>query len=82
MLLPSLSIIFLGVVFAAVLMAINRYVWGRAWAGDIRQPGQVTPFAGKALIEQALARLIATNQAVLPQITLTRPPQRARREFV
>ena len=71
MLLPSLSIISLGVVFAAILMAINWYVWQRTWASDIRQPSQVTPFGGKTLIEQALAQFIATNQAVLPQIAIT-----------
>jgi hypothetical protein len=71
MLLPSLSIISLGVVFFALLMAINWFVWERTWASDIRQPSRVTPFGGKALIEQALAQLIATNQAVLPLITIT-----------
>jgi hypothetical protein len=72
MLLPSLSIISLVVAVITILMATNWYVWGRTWASDFRQPSRnITPFSGKALIEQALAQLIATNHAVLPRIAIT-----------
>ena len=72
MLLPSLSIISLGVAVITILMATNWYVWGRTWASDFRQPSRIiTPFSAKALIEQALAQLIATNHAVLPRTAIT-----------
>jgi hypothetical protein len=71
MLLPSLSIIFVGVAITSILMAVNWYVWGLTWASDFRQPSRVSPYGARALVEQALGQLIATNQAVLPQIVIT-----------
>jgi hypothetical protein len=71
MLLPSLSIIFVGVASTGILMAVNWYVWGLTWASDFRQPSRVSPYGARALVEQALGQLIATNQAVLPQIVIT-----------
>jgi hypothetical protein len=68
MLLPSLSIISFGVAITAILMAINWHVGGLTQTSDFRQPSRITPMSGKALIGRGLARLVATNQAVLPHI--------------
>lgn len=73
MLLPSISAIFLGVAIIGILMAANYFVWGLTWASDFRQPSRVTPIGVRALVEQTLGQLIATNQAVLPKITITSP---------
>jgi hypothetical protein len=80
MLLPSLSIISLGVAVITIMMATNWYVWGRTWTSDFRQPSRnIRPFSGKELIEQVLAQVIATNHAVLPWTAITHDSRTAHR---
>jgi hypothetical protein len=67
MLFPSTLVIFVGALFVAVLAAADWYVWGLNSAIAPRQPRNPVPLTGLEIIDLALGRLIAANQAVLPK---------------
>jgi hypothetical protein len=67
MLIPSMSLMLVGLAFAAVLMAVDWYVWGVAYRGDFRLPHRVTPLGAADIVDPLLGRMIDANQAILPK---------------
>jgi hypothetical protein len=72
MLIPSTLILLAGVLFIAVLAATDWYVWGLNLASNPRQPRRPQPLMGLELVDLALGRLIAVNEAVLPKAAFER----------
>jgi hypothetical protein len=70
MLIPSTLVLFTGALLIAVLAAADWYVWGSNLASNPRQPRHPQPLSGLELVDLALARLIAANEAVLPKVAL------------
>ena len=70
MLIPSTVILFTGALLIAVLAAADWYVWGLNLVSNPRQPRHPQPLTGLELVDLALARLIAANEAVLPKVAL------------
>jgi hypothetical protein len=70
MMIPSTLVLFTGAVLIAVLAAADWYVWGLNLASNPRQPRHPQPLTGLELVDLALGRLIAVNEAVLPKVTL------------
>lgn len=69
MVFASTSVITFAIGITAVLMIANWFIWGLNNPRDLRHPNTVTPLRGKEIVELALRRLVATNEAVLPQNT-------------
>jgi hypothetical protein len=67
MLIPSSLALFVGLVVAGVVAAMDWYVWGLNLAVNPRQPRHPVPLTGLELVDLGLRRLIAANQAVLPR---------------
>jgi len=67
MLIPSTSVLLVGILFIAVLAATDWYLWGLNLAVNPRQPRRPVPLTGLELVDLGLRRLIAANQAVLPR---------------
>jgi len=67
MFIPSLSIVVAAVAVTAILMVADWFVWGMTYATDFRLPRRVRPVGTVEIIDRALSRLIAANQAVLPK---------------
>ena len=67
MLIPSTSVVFVGLLFIAVLAATDWYLWGLNMAVNPRQPRHPLPLTGLELVDLGLGRLIAANKAVLPR---------------
>jgi hypothetical protein len=67
MMIPSTLILLAGVLLIAVLAATDWYVWGLNLASNPRQPRLPQPLTGLELVDLALGRLIAVNEAVLPK---------------
>ncbi len=67
MLIPSSSILIAGALATAMLAAIDWYLWGLNLAVNPRQPRRPQPLTGLELIDLGLARLVASNRAVLPK---------------
>jgi hypothetical protein len=70
MLIPSTLVLFAGVLLIVVLAATDWYVWGLNLASNPRQPRRLQPLTGLELVDLALARLIAANEAILPKAAL------------
>ncbi|MBV8357329.1 MAG: hypothetical protein JO189_05260 [Deltaproteobacteria bacterium] len=70
MMIPSTIILFTAAVLIAVLAAVDWYVWGLNLVANPRQPRHPQPLTGLELVDLALARLIAANEAVLPKAVL------------
>jgi hypothetical protein len=70
MLIPPTLVLFAGALSIAVLAATEWYVWGLNLASNPRQPRHPQPITGLELVDLALGRLIATNEAVLPKAAL------------
>ena len=70
MLIPSIWVLSAGVLLIAVLVATDWYIWGLNLASNPRQPRHPQPLTGLELVDLALARLIAANEAVLPKAAL------------
>jgi hypothetical protein len=67
MLIPSIWVLVVGALLIAVLAATDWYVWGLNLQSNLRQPRHPQPLTGLELVDLALGRLIAVNQAVLPR---------------
>jgi hypothetical protein len=72
MLTPSTLVLFTGALLIAVLAAVDWYVWGLNLSSNPRQPRQAQPLTGLQLLDLALGRLVAVNEAVLPRAALER----------
>lgn len=70
MLIPSTLVLFVGALLIAVLAATDWYIWGLNLASNPRQRRHPLPLTGLELVDLALARLIAANEAVLPKAAL------------
>jgi hypothetical protein len=70
MLIPSTLVLLAGVLLIAVLAATDWYIWGLNLASNPRQPRRPQPLTGLELVDMALSRLIAANEAVLPKAAL------------
>lgn len=70
MMIPSTSVLFIGVLLIAVLAATDWYLWGLNLAANPRQPRYPVPLSALELVDLGLQRLIAANQAVLPRAAL------------
>jgi len=70
MLIPSTSILLVGLLLIAVLAATDWYLWGLNLAVNPRQPRHPVPVTGLELLDLGLRRLIAANHAVLPRAAL------------
>ena len=70
MLIPSSLVILTAALLIAVLAAADWYVWGLNLTSNPRQPRHPQPLTGLELVDLALARLIAANEAVLPKVAL------------
>ena len=70
MLIPSTSVLFVGALVIATLVAADWYLWGLNLKTNPRQPRYPQPLTGLELLDLALGRLITTNQAVLPRAAL------------
>ena len=70
MLIPSSLVILTAALLIAVLAAADWYVWGLNLVSNPRQPRHPQPLTGLELVDLALARLIAANEAVLPKVAL------------
>jgi len=66
MLIPSISVLLVGILLIAVLAATDWYLWGLNLVVNPRQPRHPVPLTGLELVDLALGRLIAANEAVLP----------------
>jgi hypothetical protein len=78
MVFASTSVITFAIGITAVLMIANWFIWGLNNPRDLRHPSTVTPLRGKEIVEMALRRLIAANEAVLPRNAATaQAPQRS-----
>jgi hypothetical protein len=69
MVFASTSVITFAIGITAVLMIANWFIWGLNNPRDLRHPSTVTPLKGKEIVEMALRRLVAANEAVLPRNT-------------
>jgi hypothetical protein len=67
MLIPSMSLMLVGLTLAAVLMAVDWYVWGVAYRGDFRLPHRATLLGVAEIVDPLLGRMIEVNQAILPK---------------
>lgn len=67
MIFASTSAIAFAIGITAVLMIANWFIWGLNNPRDLRHPSTVTPLKGKEIVEMALRRLVAANEAVLPR---------------
>jgi hypothetical protein len=67
MLIPSTLVLFVGALLIAVLAASDWYIWGLNLVSNPRQPRHPQPLTGLELVDLALDRLIAVNEAVLPK---------------
>jgi hypothetical protein len=71
MVFASTSVITFAIGITAVLMVANWFIWGLNNPRDLRHPSTVIPLKGKEIVELALRRLIAVNQAALPRNAAT-----------
>ena len=71
MMFASTSTIAFATAITAVMMMANWFIWGLNNPRDLRKPSHVTPLSGKEILELALRRVIAANQAVLPRQVLS-----------
>jgi len=67
MLIPSTSVLFVATLLITVLVAADWYLWGLNLRSDPRRPRHPQPLTGLELVDFALGRLIAANEAVLPR---------------
>lgn len=67
MFIPSLSIVVAAVAVTAILLVADWFVWGMTYATDFRLPRRIRPLGTVEIIDRALGRLIAANQAMLPK---------------
>jgi len=67
MMIPSMSVMLVGLALTAALMAIDWYVWGTTYRAAFRLPNRVTPMAVAGMLDPFLGRLIAANQTILPK---------------
>jgi hypothetical protein len=67
MLIPSTLVLFVGALLIALLAATDWYIWGLNMETNPRQPRHPQPLTGLELVDLALSRLIAANEAVLPK---------------
>jgi hypothetical protein len=72
MLIPSTLTLLVGSLLIAVLAATDWYVWGSNLASNPRQPRRPQPLTGLELVDLALSRLIAVNEAILPKAAFER----------
>jgi hypothetical protein len=70
MLIPPTWVFVVGALLTAVLATTDWYVWGMNLATNPRQPRRPQPLSGLELVDLALGRLVAVNQAVLPRVAL------------
>jgi hypothetical protein len=70
LMIPSTWVLFLGAFAIAALAAADWYVWGLNMATNPRQPRRPLPLTGLELVDLALGRLIAANEATLPKAAL------------
>ncbi len=70
MLIPSTLVLFVGALSAAVLVAVDWYLWGLNLASNPRYPRCPQPLTGLELVDLGLSRLIALNEAVLPEVAI------------
>ena len=67
MLIPSTLVLSIATLFIAVLAATDWYIWGLNLVSNPRQPRHPQPLTGLELVDLALNRLVAANEAVLPR---------------
>jgi hypothetical protein len=72
MLIPSILGLFVATLLIAVLAATDWFIWGLNLASNPRQPRRPQPLTGLELVDLALSRLIAVNEAVLPKVAFER----------
>jgi hypothetical protein len=72
MFIPSFSVLAVGIVLAALLMAADWFVWGLTYANRAHR-GSVRPLGGAELADRFLHRLVAVNESVLPCAALYTP---------
>ena len=72
MLIPSTLVLSIATLFIAVLAATDWYIWGLNSVSNPRQPRHPQPLTGLELVDLALNRLIAVNEAVLPKTAFER----------
>jgi hypothetical protein len=72
MMIASTAVIAFGIGIGALLMAVNYMIWGLSNPRDLRQPSTVTPLRGKEIVELALRRLVAAEEAVVPRTAVAR----------
>lgn len=70
MFIPSLSIVVAAVTVTAILIVADWFVWGMTYATDFRLPRRIRPLGTVQIIDRALGRLIAANQAILPKAVI------------
>lgn len=67
MLIPSTLVLSIAALFIVVLAATDWYIWRLNLVSNPRQPRHPQPLTGLELVDLALNRLIAVNEAVLPK---------------
>jgi hypothetical protein len=67
MLVPSTFVLFVGAFAVALLIAADWYVWGLNMTTSPRETRRPQPLTGIELVDLALGRLIAANEATLPK---------------
>jgi hypothetical protein len=67
MLIPSTLVLMVGALMITMLAATDWYLWGLNMQTNPRQPRHPQPLTGLELVDLALGRLIAANEAVLPR---------------
>jgi hypothetical protein len=70
MFMPSLSIVVAAVAVTAILLVADWFVWGMTYSTDFRLPRRIRPLGTVEIIDRALGRLIAANQAILPKAVI------------
>jgi len=72
MLIPSTLVLSIAALFIVMLAATDWYIWGLNSVSNPRQPRHPQPLTGLELVDLALNRLIAANEAVLPRAAFER----------
>ena len=67
MMFPSTFITAVAIGVTAALMIANWFIWGLNDPRSLRQSSTVTPIGGREILESALRRMMALNEAVIPQ---------------